>query len=48
MNLPGGVEVRNQTENVLNCESEVPMTAKGLGFVEKGPTQVKKHFDIFF
>lgn len=38
-------EVRNKTENVLDCENEDPTTAKGLGFVEKGTAQMNKRPD---
>lgn len=40
-----GAEVRNKTENALDCENEIPMTARSLGFIERGTTQIKKHLD---
>ena len=45
MYLHRKAEVRNKTENVLDCENEDPTTSKGLGFVERGTAQMKKRLD---
>lgn len=38
-------EVRNKTENALDYENDIPTTARSLGFIERGTTQIKKHLD---
>lgn len=37
--------LKSETKHALDCENEIPMTARSLGFIEKGTTWIKKHLD---